>query len=164
MKALTLSYDDGIQADKRLADLLHKHGMKCTFNINTKTFGSNNNPNKLTPEEIKEFLIDKGHEVAVHGDCHMAPGIAYPVGGIRDVLQCREKLESAFGMIIRGMAYPDSGITRMFNGNNRENIFAYLKDLGIVFPERSRVTTTVLCFPKTFTHGCPQRTITTRIL
>lgn len=133
MKALTLSYDDGIQADKRLAELLHSHGMKCTFNINTRTFGSTNNPNKLTPEEIKEFLIDKGHEVAVHGDSHMAPGIAYPIGGIRDVLNCREKLESAFGTIIRGMAYPDSGITRMFNGNNRENIFAYLKDLGIVY-------------------------------
>ena len=133
MEALTLSYDDGIQSDKRLAELLKSHGMKCTFNINTRTFGSNNNPNKLTPEEIKEFLIDNGHEVAVHGDCHMAPGIAYPVGGIRDVLQCREKLESAFGMIIRGMAYPDSGITRMFNGNTKENIFAYLKDLGIVY-------------------------------
>lgn len=133
MKALTLSYDDGIQADKRLAEIIGKYGLKCTFNINTSNFGKTTNPNKLQPNEIKEFLIDEGHEVAVHGDSHIAPGIAYPVGAIRDVLVCREKLECAFGMIIRGMAYPDSGITRMFNGNDRENIYSYLKNLGIVY-------------------------------
>lgn len=133
MKALTLSYDDGIRADIRLSEILEKYGIKCTFNINTSNFGKTNNPNKLQPDEIKKFLIDKGHEIAVHGDCHMAPGIAYPIGAIRDVLNCREKLEEAFGTIIRGMAYPDSGITRMFNGNDRESIFAYLKDLGIVY-------------------------------
>ena len=133
MKALTLSYDDGIQADKRLAETIDKYGLKCTFNINTNNFGKSSNPNKLQPDEIKKHIIDKGHEVAVHGDNHIAPGIAYPVGAIRDVLVCREKLEGEFGMIIRGMAYPDSGITRMFNGNEIENIYSYLKDLGIVY-------------------------------
>ena len=133
MKALTLSYDDGIRADIRLAEILEKYGIKCTFNINTSNFGKTANPNKLQPDEIKKYLIDKGNEVAVHGDRHMAPGIAYAVDAIRDVLDCREKLESAFDTIIRGMAYPDSGITRMFNENSRENVFSYLKNLGIVY-------------------------------
>lgn len=133
MKALTLSYDDGIQADKKLVKIIGKYGIKCTFNINTSNFGKTSNPNKLQPDEIKEFMLDNGHEIAVHGDRHMAPGIATPVNAIRDVLVCRERLEAAFGGIIRGMAYPDSGITRMLNSNDRENIYGYLKNLGIVY-------------------------------
>ena len=133
MKALTLSYDDGIQADKKLVEIINRYGIKCTFNINTSNFGKTTNPNKLQPDEIKEYIIDTGHEVAVHGESHIAPGIAFPTGAIRDVLNCRTTLENEFGAIIRGMAYPDSGITKMHNGNDRENIFGYLKNLGIAY-------------------------------
>ena len=34
LKALTLSYDDGVRQDKRFISILNKHGIKCTFNIN----------------------------------------------------------------------------------------------------------------------------------
>ena len=37
-KALTLSYDDGVEQDKRLISILNKHGMKCTFNLNSGVF------------------------------------------------------------------------------------------------------------------------------
>ena len=33
-KAITFSYDDGVRADIRLAEVCNRHGMKCTFNIN----------------------------------------------------------------------------------------------------------------------------------
>ena len=33
-KALTLSYDDGVQQDIRFIEILDKYGIKCTFNIN----------------------------------------------------------------------------------------------------------------------------------
>jgi peptidoglycan/xylan/chitin deacetylase (PgdA/CDA1 family) len=33
-KALTLSYDDGVQQDIRMIEILDKYGIKCTFNIN----------------------------------------------------------------------------------------------------------------------------------
>ena len=32
-KALTFSYDDGVQEDKRLVALLNRYGMKGTFNL-----------------------------------------------------------------------------------------------------------------------------------
>ena len=34
-KVLTLSYDDGVEQDIRLVEIMKKHGLKGTFNINT---------------------------------------------------------------------------------------------------------------------------------
>ena len=31
-KAVTFSYDDGIEQDRRLVDIFNSYGMKCTFN------------------------------------------------------------------------------------------------------------------------------------
>lgn len=129
LKAVTLSYDDGVKADLKLVKILDKYGMKCTFNLNCH-FG---NPNKMTVDEIKENILAKGHEIAVHGERHMAPGVAQPHLIIRDIQRCRERLEEEFGIFVRGMAYPDSGITKMHGGNSYSVIREYVKDLGIVY-------------------------------
>lgn len=131
-KALTLSYDDGVRADLRLAEIITRYGLKCTFNINTSSF-EKNDPKKITPDEIKTNLLDNGHEVAVHGECHVAPGNAEPARAIMDVINCRNTLEKTFDRIVRGMAYPDYGIKRMEGHNNYENVRSYLKNLGIVY-------------------------------
>ena len=34
-KALTFSYDDGIEQDRKLVEIFNKYGMKATFNLNT---------------------------------------------------------------------------------------------------------------------------------
>lgn len=130
-KAVTLSYDDGVRADLKLAEILDKYGIKATFNINSDYIGAN--PGKLTADEIREHLLDKGHEVAVHGAKHIAPGIGKPITVITDVLNCRLTLEKTFDRFIRGMAYPDSGITRMYGDNTYATVREYLKDLGIVY-------------------------------
>lgn len=129
-KAVTLSYDDGDKSDIRLARVLDAHKMKGTFNINSAWM---ERETKLSPAEIKEHLLDKGHEVAVHGAEHIAPGVARPEIVISDILECRKTLERELSTIIRGMAYPDTGITRMHGGNSVENIEGYLKNLGIVY-------------------------------
>ena len=129
-KAVTLSYDDGVHADIRLAGILDKYGMKGTFNINSGFFG---NPGKMTPEEIQTHILDAGHEVAVHGENHIAPGIARPNIAIADILNSRLTLEKMFGRIIRGMAYPDSGIRAMHGENTYAAVREYVKDLGIVY-------------------------------
>ena len=128
-KAVTLSYDDGCPQDIRMADTLTKHGIKCTFNLNReKGYGS-----RLTSEEIKEHMLDCGHEIAVHGAFHRAPGKHRPIEGIRDVLDCRLTLEEEFGIIVRGMAYPDSGIRVCLPETDYETIRSYLKELDIVY-------------------------------
>lgn len=129
-KAVTFSYDDGVRQDARLAEVFHRHGMKATFNINSAFFGDTNH---LSVDEVKEHILDAGHEVAVHGHRHRAPGVVTTTDGIGDVLDCRRGLESAFGRIIRGMAYPDSGITRFTSDHTYEDVKSYLKMLGITY-------------------------------
>ena len=128
-KAVTLSYDDGCRDDLKLAGIIEKYGLKCTFNLNSSRLFAGKD---LTVDEAKG-LVEKGHEVAVHGANHIACGIASAVEGIRDVLTCREDLEKTFGTIIRGMAYPDTGITAFANGTDYATVRKYLTDLGIVY-------------------------------
>ncbi len=124
-KAVTLSYDDACCHDVRFSETITRAGLKCTFNATRIA--------QLTIEQMKENFLDRGHEIAVHGANHIAEGTATPVRGIRDVLDCRLQLEERLGIIIRGMAYPDSGIRRFSNGANYENIRRYLQDLDIVY-------------------------------
>ena len=134
LKAVTLSYDDGVNQDIRFAETIGKHGMKCTFNINSALLGaSGKNGRRLTAEEIKEHLINKGHEIAVHGEQHIASAACRPIDCIKDALNCRLTLEEMFGMIVRGMAYPDSGITKCDNGNSYATVKQCLTDLDIVY-------------------------------
>ena len=152
-KAVTFSYDDGCRADLRLADILTARGLKGTFNINTAHFGKPGG--KLTPDELKVGMLDRGHELAVHGHSHIAPGIADPAIAIYDALQCRRTLESTFSMIVRGMAYPDSGITRMHNGNTYENIRGFLSNLGIVYSRSLAADNNSFHLPEDFLRWIP---------
>ena len=105
---MTFSYDDGEREDIRLAQIINRYGIKCTFNINSDFVAQMPGKKKLALEEIKTYLLDSGHEVAVHGANHRALGKARAIDGITDVLKCRVSLEKAFGIIVRGMAYPGS--------------------------------------------------------
>ncbi len=127
-KALTFSYDDGSVQDKRLVELFDKYGMKATFN-----FVSERMKDSFTKEQIKEYFLSKGHEIAVHGAFHRANGNIRPIEGIRDVLECRLELEEKCDSIIRGMAYPDSGIEQMGNFGTYEMIKQYLTELDIAY-------------------------------
>jgi len=128
-KAVTFSYDDGVPQDKRLAELFDKYGMKATFNFNCE-FSKHKNFSK---EQIQEYFLSKGHEIAVHGANHRANGNTRTIEGIRDVLDCRLELEEKCEQIIRGMAYPDTGITQMGNLGSYEQIKNYLKELDIAY-------------------------------
>lgn len=128
-KALTFSYDDGVPQDKRLAEIFNKYGMKATFNFNSECSRKVN----FTKEEIHEYFLSKGHEIAVHGAFHRANGNLRPIEGIRDVLDCRLELEEKCERIIRGMAYPDSGITQFGNFGSYASVKQYLTELDIAY-------------------------------
>ena len=128
-KAVTFSYDDGVPQDKRLAELFDKYGMKATFNHNCEFVRRTN----FTAEEIHEYFLSKGHEIAVHGANHRANGNMRPIEGIRDVLDCRLELEEKCDRIIRGMAYPDTGITSMGNFGSYAAVKQYLTELDIAY-------------------------------
>lgn len=128
-KAVTFSYDDGSTDDLKLEEIFNKYKIKATFNLNSDRLI---NGNGITVKDAKRFIED-GHEIAVHGKYHKANGISSTVDGIRDVLLCREELENVLGAIIRGMAYPDTGITNFSNGTSFDKVRRYLADLGIVY-------------------------------
>ena len=153
-KAVTLSYDDGCRPDIKMSQIISRYGLKCTYNINSGWYGKDSNDWHLTRNEIKEHLLDKGHEIAVHGEFHKAPGIVRAIDGIRDVLNCRLALEKDFGIIVRGMAYPDCGITRMDNGTTYVKVKNYLTELDIPIREPWAEITIVSICQKIGMHGC----------
>lgn len=124
-KAVTFSYDDGVKEDIKFSGIISRFGIKCTFN--------HNNFEHLTKEEIEKYILPNGHEIAVHGANHRAEGILRPIEGIEDILYCRKHLENKLSIIIRGMAYPDSGIQNIVSGNSYETIRQYLKNLDIAY-------------------------------
>ncbi len=128
-KAVTLSYDDGKAEDIRFSEIVTEYGLKCTFNLNSEK----QREFFLTKAEIEEYFLKNGHEVAVHGAYHKAEGCLRPIEGIRDVLDCRLELENKLGIIIRGMAYPDTGVSVILNQTSYDEIKRYLKELDIVY-------------------------------
>ena len=128
-KAVTFSYDDGVAQDKRLAELFDKYGMKGTFNFN----GANTHQHAFSKEEIRTVFLEKGHEIAVHGLFHRPTGNLRTIEGIRDVLDCRLELEERCDRIIRGMAYPDTGITRFGNFGSYAEVKHFLTELDIAY-------------------------------
>lgn len=128
-KAVTLSYDDGVLQDMKFSDIITAHNMKCTFNLNSE-FGRKDG---LSKEQVEEYILSRGHEIAIHGYNHRMPGAIRPIEAIRDILDCRIELEKKYGRIIRGMAYPDAGIRFFTNTSTYEKVQNYLAELDIAY-------------------------------
>lgn len=128
-KAVTFSYDDAPKDDVRLVEIFNKYGMKATFNHN----GGGGRETNFTAEQMHELFLSKGHEIAIHGALHRANGSLRLIEGIREVLDNRLMLEERCGRIIRGMAYPDTGITRFPNAPGYAEIKQYLTELDIAY-------------------------------
>lgn len=121
-KALTMSYDDGREEDRRLVALFNKYGIKGTFNLN---YGIdwNSRPGELRVPVSEYKELYKGHEIASHTYTH--PTIERcPLEQVAEqVLEDRKGLESITGYTVRGLAYP--------NGSYSEEIEKLLPALGI---------------------------------
>ncbi|WP_286082312.1 polysaccharide deacetylase family protein [Parablautia intestinalis] len=112
-KALTLSYDDGVEQDKRLMEIMDKNGLKGTFNLNSGLFAPEGTVypqgtihRRLTGEQAAKLYTDSGHEIAVHGLTHPFLEKLPENMVMWELLKDRENLETKFHTIVRGMAYP----------------------------------------------------------
>ncbi|MFA5562093.1 MAG: polysaccharide deacetylase family protein [Eubacteriales bacterium] len=154
-KALTLSYDDGVKSDLRLIEIMQRHGLKGTFNINAGLFPPEGVPHgRLSREGAYRAYHDSGMEVAVHGYTHpyleqLSPGTA-----TYEIARDREGLESLFGTIIRGAAYP--------YGTYHDGVVEALRCCGIVYcrtvvsTEKFDLPTDWLRLPATCHHKNPR--------
>lgn len=112
-KALTLSYDDGVEQDIRLMEIMKRNGIKGTFNLNSACYreeGAVYEPGeiqrRMSEKEVTSLYKDSGMEVAVHGLTHPFLERLPDNLCIAEITKDRENLEKQFGVIVRGAAYP----------------------------------------------------------
>ena len=100
-KALTFSYDDGREFDRRLVEIFNQHGLKGTFHLNSGTLGLHApNGDFVAPGEVKELY--QGHEVAVHTVSHLHP-MSSPLSQVsREIAEDRKALEALTGGLVVG--------------------------------------------------------------
>ena len=139
-KVLTLSYDDGQVHDIRLAETLSKFGIKATFNINSGYWTSEDTvrekpEGKLKLSEAKR-IHSMGHEIAVHGLTHASLWRISPTEAVYEIMEDRKNLEREFGVIVRGMAYPNG---QPF-GNYNDEVLSILKQCGICYARTTVAT------------------------
>ena len=131
-KALTFSYDDGVEQDARLIEIFRKYGLKGTFNLNSALYapeGTVYEPGRvhrrMTEKAVSELYKQEGIEVAVHAATH--PWLEQmPQNMItKELMDDRQNLERQFGCIVRGMAYPF--------GTYSDQVVESMKTVGIVY-------------------------------
>lgn len=100
-KALTLSYDDGRDYDRKLVQIFNDHGLKGTFHLNG---GMINTEVKVSFDELATLY--KGHEVACHALNHPFLERLPRTEVMREVWKDREILEQYVPYPVTGMSYP----------------------------------------------------------
>ena len=161
LKALTLSYDDGVEQDIKMIEILNKYGLKCTFNINSgsyapegKVYAPGTIHRRMTKQMCTELYTNSGHEVAVHSYTHPFLERLAPAQVAYEIIKDRETLEEQFGCVVRGMAYP--------YGTYNDDVVRVLADCGIVYSRTTKSTekfdipTDWLRMPATCHHRCPR--------
>ena len=63
-KCAVFSYDDGVEADKKLVKIFDKYGVKGTFNLNSNLFDAQEWNNRMTEEETFKTFKTTVHEEA----------------------------------------------------------------------------------------------------
>ena len=157
LKALTLSYDDGVRQDKRLISIMQQYGLKGTFNINGGLFGdkyAGEEKGRMTKEEAFDLYTSSGMEVAIHGYRHLSLAEVNKELALEDVITDRKTLESMFGNVIKGMAYA--------NGSYNDEVVELLEKCGVYYSrttvstEKFDLPTDWLRLPATCHHNNPR--------
>lgn len=119
-KAVTFSFDDGRDHDRRLVAMMNQYGLKGTFHLNSGFIGREG---YIHASEIAELY--NGHEVSAHTVGH--PFLEQsPDDQIADeILTDRRALEEQAGYPVRGMSYPF--------GSYNDRVVAMLPVLGIEY-------------------------------
>ena len=160
-RALTFSYDDGVEQDVRLIEIFRKYGLKATFNLNSGLYAPEGTVypegqvhRRMTESQVSELYRGDDIEVAVHGYTH--PWLDHMPMNMctKDLMDDREKLESQFGTLVRGMAYPF--------GTYSDDVVACMRSVGVVYSRTVQSThdfnmpTDWMRLPATCHHNDPE--------
>jgi len=111
MKALTLSYDDGVEQDRKLIEIINHYGIKAAFNLNSgiQSGSSQWERNGITIRRMNVAHLPalyKGHEIAVHSLTYPRLENMDEETVVNELEQDKINLSRIFGEKIYGMAYP----------------------------------------------------------
>lgn len=130
-KALTFSYDDGQDYDKRLVEIFNRYGLRGTFHLNSGNLGLRRGQEVyVAAEEANQ--VYKGHEVACHGVQHRNPPVLTRQQMVAEIEEDRKALERLTGYLVQGMSYAF--------GNYSEEVKQTVKSLGIKYSRTVRDT------------------------
>ncbi len=131
-KAVTLSYDDGVEQDIHLMELLEQYQMKCTFNLNSgcyppegTVYPAGTIHRRMPESEVSRLYRSPFVEVAGHSFTHPFLEQITPSQVMKEIVDDRIKLEEQFGRLIRGFAYP--------YGTYNDTVVELLRAAGIVY-------------------------------
>lgn len=119
-KVLTMSYDDGRTADKKLVRIFNRYKIKATFHLNAGLMNSND---RLTDSDVQHLYA--GHEVSAHTLTHPTIARCPKEQILTEILEDRKRLETLVGYTVRGLSYP--------NGSYNSQVKAMLPHLGIEY-------------------------------
>ena len=131
-KALTLSYDDGVQTDARLIEIMQKNGLKGTFNINSGLFAKEGTVypagqahRRMSKTEAYALYKDSGMEIATHAYNHPHLESLTTTEITGEIMMDRIDIENETGIITRGHAYP--------YGTFNDKVVESLKACGMLY-------------------------------
>ena len=131
LKALSLSYDDGLKTDKRLIDIMLKYSLKGTFNLNSGYMTESVNDKLLSEKEAYDLYVSSGMEVAVHGRYHIPVDKVDTAVVLNDLVSDRISLEKLFGKVVKGLAYPCGTVDRSSSELAKSCGFKYARTINM---------------------------------
>jgi len=156
-KAFTMSYDDGVETDVRLIEIMRKNGLKGTFNLNSALYAPEGTVypagtvhRRMTRSQADAAYQGEDVEVAVHGLTHPFLEQLPLAQASYEVLKDRRNLEEQFGVAVPGMALP-------FGSEGKQitpALYQVLQSCGIAY-SRTTVATHGFYLPKDWLHLDP---------
>lgn len=138
-KAFTMSYDDGVEQDMRLVEIMDKYSLKGTFNISSGLFAADGTVYEkgrihrpMTEKTAIKLYLDSGNEVALHGFTHPFLEQLPTNRAMYEIIEDRRRLENHIGRIVRGMAYPF--------GTLNDEVVSMIKSAGISYARATKST------------------------
>jgi peptidoglycan/xylan/chitin deacetylase (PgdA/CDA1 family) len=149
-KYFTMSFDDGLEQDKKIIQILNRYGLKCTFNLNAgltgtknrvgrigdigfltypessrgfKTWFKSNDHHRIPTDEIAQ--VYEGFEIASHSYGHEALAAIRPEKMEESIRNDIEALSKLTGYPILGHAYP--------GGSSSDKVADCLKKYGVIY-------------------------------
>jgi hypothetical protein len=126
-KALTFSYDDGVDHDRRLVDIFNRYKMRATFHL---VSGSLDQPGYLRSDEVQELF--RGHEISGHSVNHPHLTMLDSESLVSEVWNDRNRLEQLVGYPVKGLSYP--------YGSYNDEVVRVISSLGMDYARTARCT------------------------